>query len=179
MTEAIVTDLDAVRLLATAHQDAFDVMRYMLQLDDDLSDEAMDNLVERIAEPVIKAIDCTQCGNCCRSLHVYLTESDAVRLAEALGKSTDAIVDTYIDQESAQAEGEWGRFAQRPCALLKGNLCSIYAHRPNTCRAYPQFTPDFRWLLPDIIEGASLCPIIYNVLVRLLPLVDEGIEKHI
>lgn len=147
-------------------------MRYMLELADEYTDAQIDAIVDEIAQPIIAAIDCTQCGNCCRSLDVYLTPDDAARLARGIDVPLDTILSEYIDREAAQEVEEWGKFRARPCAFLKGKLCSVYAHRPETCRTYPALTPDFRWTLEDTIEGASLCPIIYNVLDAMVTKVD-------
>ena len=171
--QAIITNLDAIKRLAAARRDEFEVMRYMLELADEIPDAQIDALVEEVATPIIAAIDCTQCANCCRSLDVYLTQEDANRLAEGVHIPLSAILDKYVDQPTAQTVDEWGKFRARPCAFLKGNLCSVYAHRPESCRLYPTFTPDFRWTLEDTIAGASLCPIIYNVLSAMVEKVDK------
>jgi Fe-S-cluster containining protein len=71
------------------------------------------------------------------------------------------------DEDLGAAQGEWAVIPEKPCPFLRGKLCSIYAHRPHACRLYPQFTPDFRYNLEDTIEGASYCPIIYNVVSAL------------
>jgi uncharacterized protein len=164
----LITDLEDIQRLAAQRHDEFEVMRYMLEGDDDLSDEKLDAFIDQLAQPIIDAIDCKECGNCCRSLDVYLTPPDAERLAAAVDIPLDAI----IDHPRAEKEGEWGVFKQRPCAFLNGKLCSIYEHRPETCRLYPVFTPDFRWTLEDTVQGAALCPIIYNVLDQLSAQVD-------
>ena len=78
----------------------------------------------------------------------------------------------HVDREAAAAEGEWGRIAAHPCPFLGGKLCTIYAHRPEACRLYPVFTPDFRWTLEDLLGGAGLCPIIYHVLDALGPAIE-------
>ena len=179
MSDMLILDLDTVAEVAKAHQEAFEVMRYMLQFDDDIDDGTLDAFVDKLAAPIVTAIDCTQCANCCRNLTVYLTEEDSQRLGQHLGMSQVAFQAAYIDREGAQANDEWGCFKQRPCALLKSKLCSVYDARPDSCRRYPQFTPDFRWLLADFIEDAALCPIILNVLLKLQPLVDVGIDKHL
>lgn len=175
MNQPLITDLNEIKQLAAQHHDDFEVMRYMLEMDDDLNDSALDARVDAIAAPIIAAIDCKQCANCCRSLDVYLTEPDAQRLAEGIHIPVEDIITRYIDP-AAEVE-EWGKFRARPCAFLNGNLCSVYAHRPESCRIYPVFTPDFRWTLADTIEGAALCPIIYNTLVALLDQVDEIIRS--
>lgn len=168
----LVTDLNEVERLAAQHHDDFQVMRYLLEFRDDIPDAQIDAMIDTIAAPIVEAIDCTQCANCCRHLDVYLTPGDANRLATGLTVSVDEIAEHYIEREETQQVGEWGKFSTSPCVFLRGKLCSVYTHRPETCRTYPAFTPDFRWLLQDIVEGAALCPIIYNVLVAVTQQVD-------
>jgi uncharacterized protein len=170
---ALVTDLDTLRRLAAERRDEFEVMRYMLEFRDDIPDEQLDALVDAAAAPIVDAIDCTQCANCCRSLDVYLTPDDAQHLADGLFIPLETLEIRHVDHHDAEQVGEWGKFNQTPCPFLSGKLCSVYSRRPETCRTYPAFTPDFRWVLDDIIDGAELCPIIYNVLVAM---VDE-VEK--
>jgi len=160
-----ITDLEEIRRLAVERHAEFELLRLQLQRRDKLDDAKLDAHVDQVAAPIIAAIDCKQCANCCRSLDVYLVEDDASRLAEGLLIPLAEIETRYVDP-AAEVE-EWGKLRQRPCVFLKGNLCSVYQHRPESCRVYPAFTPDFRWTLEDTIEGASLCPIIYNVLVAL------------
>jgi len=169
----LITDLETIKKRATERYDEFEVMRYMLELDDDITDEQLDKLVDDIAEPIVEAIDCTQCGNCCRSLNVYLVPNDVQRLSDGIDIPLSDIVERYIDKPSAEIFGEWGTFKQQPCGFLNGKLCTVYEHRPETCRTYPVFTPDFRWTLQDTIEGASGCPIIYNVLSEMIKKVDK------
>ncbi len=174
----LITDLDAIRRLALANRDAFEILRHQLEAMDGLDDAPLDAFVEAVAAPISAAIDCTQCANCCRSLHVYVTPADAQRLAEGLHVPLDSIETNHIDHETAADEGEWGVLRARPCAFLRGKLCSIYQQRPDSCRRYPQFTPDFRWTLADMIDGTALCPIIYHVLSEIVRRVDAGELKE-
>lgn len=157
------TDLLRIAELTAARHDEFEVLRYQLELDDDIDDARLDTLVEQLAAPIRAAIDCTQCANCCHKLDVDVTCADVHRLAEGLGTSADAIITNYVDRGSLTDDSEWKLHAG-PCRFLKGKLCSVYAHRPDACRIYPAFTPDFRWTLTDLIAGASFCPITYNLL---------------
>lgn len=175
----LITDPQALPALLRIHADAFDVLRYQLQEDDALNDARIDAWVAQIAEPIVRAIDCTQCGNCCKALDVYLEEADVEQLADGLLIPFEDIITRHVDTDVAHTVGEWGKFAHKPCAFLKGTRCSVYAHRPQTCRDYPAFTPDFRWLLDDIIDGASVCPIIANVLLALVDEVDDFIAGRI
>ena len=168
----LITDLKKLPELAETHYDDFQVMRYMLQEDDDIDDDALDAYVEEIAAPIIEAIDCTQCGNCCMSLRVYLEAGDIERLADGLYIPLEDVKTNYVDYSSELPEDKHGYFQHSPCVFLNDKCCSIYDHRPETCRAYPQFTPQFRWLLADTIAGANTCPIIYNVLSELVTKID-------
>lgn len=175
---ALITDLDTIKRLAAERRDDFEIMRYMLEFEDesDETDAKIDAIVEAIAAPIIEAIDCTQCGNCCRSLDVYLTQADAERLAAGVQIPLHEIETRYIDHYSAELVHEWGRFRDKPCAFLKGKLCSVYAHRPDSCRDYPVLTPMFRWILEDMLDGAALCPILYHVLDAMAAQVDAGLD---
>lgn len=177
MNSELITSLADIARLAAAHHDEFEVMRYMLQLDDDISDEKLDRLVDELAASVVAAIDCTQCANCCRHLEVGVTPQDIHRLSQGIHIPPEDIIARYVDVASAASDNEWGKFRQRPCPFLKGKLCLIYPHRPDSCRHYPQFTPDFRWILADLIEGAAFCPIIYNVLRTVSARVEDIIKN--
>ncbi len=153
----LLTDLAHLQHIAQARADDYDAFRYYVELDD-RSDAELDALVERLAAPIVAAIDCTQCANCCHHLAVYLTPDDAARLNTAMDAAP------YIEHERAQQAEEWGMLKASPCPFLAGKHCGVYPQRPESCRAYPEFTPDFRWQLGHILGGVGLCPIIYNVI---------------
>ena len=168
MTQQLITDLDEIRTLAAARQETFQSLRETLEFDESLSDDALDAMVDEVAAPIAAAIDCTQCANCCRSLDVCLVPPDLDRLSTALHIPIEDVITRYADEDLGAVHGEWAVIPDHPCPFLRGNLCSIYANRPHSCRIYPQFTPDFRYNMEDTIEGASFCPIIYNVLDKLV-----------
>ncbi len=168
----MITDLDAIKRLAHTNADAYAVLKYQLQADDGLDDSLIDTWIDSLAAPIDAAIDCTQCGNCCRVLDVYLTEADANRLQPVANVPITAIV------ADASAHGEWGCFVQQPCRFLHGKMCSVYQHRPESCRDYPFFTPNFRWMLDEVIQGAAVCPIIFNTLNAALANVDAFQRTH-
>lgn len=163
-----IIDIPTIETLAEAKRDAFEVMRYQLEFDDDLDDTVIDAFVDNMAQPIIDAIDCTLCGNCCKALTVELYPEDIPRLAEGLQLSSDD-VDTQLVQHDALPEADmWGVFRNQPCSLLNGLKCSVYQHRPEACRDFPSFTPDFRWTLDYTIKSAKICPIVYHVLDTML-----------
>lgn len=159
-------DLAFISVEAMQRADDYDAFVYFVELDD-RSDEELDALVETVAAPIVEAINCMDCANCCRNLDVFLTEIDSERLAAGTFIPLDELLVTTIDREQAADVEEWGVFRDHPCRFLDGTVCSIYAHRPESCRMYPQFTPDFRWTMRQMMGGVGLCPIIYHVIEAL------------
>ncbi|MEO8395414.1 MAG: YkgJ family cysteine cluster protein [Chloroflexota bacterium] len=168
----VITNLDEVRRLAEERNQAFEAMRAALEMDETISDDDLDTLIEEIARPIIAAIDCKQCANCCRSLDVCLVPPDIDRLSTALSISIDEVVTRYADEDLGAVHGQWAVIPVKPCPMLRGNLCSIYEHRPHSCRVYPQFTPDFRYNMEDTLASSAYCPIVYNTLSELAKRVD-------
>jgi hypothetical protein len=113
-------DLDFIAQESERRQDDYDAFRYYVELDE-RPDPQLDALVDDLAAPIINAIDCTQCGNCCRSLDAYVTEQDAQRLSTATHISVDQLLSTIIDRDQAARVGEWGVFNQSPCPFLQNN----------------------------------------------------------
>ncbi|MBI5931387.1 MAG: YkgJ family cysteine cluster protein [Chloroflexi bacterium] len=159
-------DLAFIAAEAVRRAEDYDAFRYFVELDE-RTDAELDTLVEKIAAPIIAAIDCKQCANCCRSLDVYLTENDAQHLANGTFIPLEQLLTEQIDCDRAAENEEWGVFRQKPCQFLSGKLCGVYEHRPESCRMYPVFTPDFRWTLDEILGGVGLCPIIYHTIEQL------------
>src|SRR5690606_41934529 len=126
MKQPLITDLDQIKKLAVQRHDYFEVMRYMLEADNDLDDAKLDAQVDATAAPIIAAIDCTHCANCCRSLDVYLTEPDAQRLAEGIHIPVEDLLPRYIAPDAAVEE--WGNVRARPCGVLTGDRGSVDAH---------------------------------------------------
>ncbi|MBU1936641.1 YkgJ family cysteine cluster protein [bacterium] len=93
---------------------------------------------------------CTGCAKCCSLTIVPVTDRDVARIMEATGLPANRIVRFYWPddvKESRRAPG-WIRLKQGKrfmglrkvdghCQFLQDNLCTIYSHRPVTCRLYP------------------------------------------
>lgn len=164
------TDVQRIAALAAQRRDedlAFSHYIDILWEREERPDAELDALVAAIAADVIPHIDCTACANCCRLIPVGLTPDDIPGLAAALGLAPPDVIARFVDRAAGAGHGEWGVLRGPPCPLLDGTLCSVYPHRPQACRDYPAFTPDFRWLRDAILDGVGICPIIFNVVERL------------
>jgi Fe-S-cluster containining protein len=94
---------------------------------------------------------CTGCGNCCRDTVVLLTDTDVHRITDATGKKVEEFVRFFGEGEVEMGKRDpmWVRFSRRRAAMglkwKKGhcifldddNRCTIYEHRPVTCREHP------------------------------------------
>jgi Fe-S-cluster containining protein len=95
---------------------------------------------------------CTGCGNCCRNTIVCLTDADVRRISEGTGKSPLAFVRFYTHDAIAMSDNDpsWVKLGKQRrvmalktirdhCVFLEHttNRCTIYEHRPVTCRDHP------------------------------------------
>ncbi len=80
---------------------------------------------------------------CCRMLELALTPYDVLRLRQATGLSSEALLAEYIiiEQESGEP---FPRFyltmvddGRESCVFIGKSGCTVYDHRPGACRIYP------------------------------------------
>jgi len=95
--------------------------------------------------------NCTGCGNCCRDTVVCLTDADVLRVVNNTGREAKSFVRFYGEDEVALGVRSpfWVRFerkravmglrwTRRHCVFLDAeNRCTVYEHRPVTCRQHP------------------------------------------
>jgi Fe-S-cluster containining protein len=118
----------------------------------------IDGLVKTLSQKYFALIDCTQCANCCRSLHVEFNKSELHSIAKTLGQSLETF------QKRFMSEG----MVNPPCPMLNGKLCSIYEKRPDVCRSFPHLEqPEFTSRLMGVIENLAICPIAFNAFEEL------------
>jgi len=104
-------------------------------------------------------IDCKECGNCCRSLAVTIDKKELLAMANAKNDNM-----TDFERKFTVSDEDGDRVLKSPCPMLDGNLCSIYSHRPDTCRTFPHLEkPGFVSRLIGVIGSLSVCPIAFNV----------------
>jgi Fe-S-cluster containining protein len=104
---------------------------------------------------------CTECGNCCSDTIVPVSHEDVARLMKGTGLKARDVCAFYKTEDFDDAgEGlQWinldggrrtlglrKRFDKEndrdACGFFKDNRCSVYEHRPVTCRVWP-FTLGF------------------------------------
>ncbi|XVJ65381.1 MAG: YkgJ family cysteine cluster protein [Lacibacter sp.] len=126
--------------------------------------EEVDAAVQQLNKAIEPQIDCTQCGNCCKSLMVNITNEEADRAAAHLHMSRISFDETYVEKGSH----ELMIMNRMPCAFLSNNACTIYEHRFAGCREFPALhLPEFNKRLFTVMMHYDRCPIIYNVMEAL------------
>ncbi len=99
----------------------------------------------------VKDLVCSGCGGCCKIPIVALTHTDLERLVKATGKTAGRLVKMYdaTEVEYDKADDDWVKLKsgrrmmglrkkEGACIFLgKDNRCTVYEHRPVTCRVYP------------------------------------------
>ena len=162
----LVTDLSKIKQIAEEKQAENDLFRDFLKQPDD---EAIDSMVHALSETITAQIDCTQCGNCCKSLMINITKEETIQLSNHLQISETQLIDQYIEQS------EQGQMIINtiPCHFLKGTSCSIYEHRFTECREFPHLhKPHFTGRLFGTMQYYEICPIIFNVVEKLKEALD-------
>ncbi len=108
---------------------------------------------EEQAAAILEYFRCKRCCKCCREMPVHLNDEDIERLLRVEGESVFEKLN----------ENEVDNYLKTPCPYLRGDECTIYEHRPTSCRIFP-----FVVIRP--VPTLLLCPLgmeIYEELKRL------------
>jgi len=157
----IETDLQQIAFWAVEREEENDHFQSFLTTHDA---SLIDTQVFALQAAISPQIDCTKCGNCCKSLMIEVTQPEAVRVAQLLGQPTDQFVEDNLEK------GIGRRMIMNtiPCRFLHELSCTIYADRFAGCREFPALhLPGFtdRYFTTRMHYGR--CPIIFNVLEAL------------
>ncbi|OSZ82012.1 hypothetical protein CAP35_01710 [Chitinophagaceae bacterium IBVUCB1] len=158
---AYETNLQTIAVAATEKEEENDhFMRSLRHYDGAMLDE----MAHRVYEDVNAAIDCTTCGNCCKTLVVNITSPEIERLAVFMQMEEAALRDKYIEESLAG-----NCFINSiPCHFLSGTSCSIYTERFTECRDFPHLhKPGFRERFLGTLLHYGSCPIIYNTVEQM------------
>lgn len=117
-------------------------------------------MVHRLNDEISPKIDCTLCGNCCKSLMVGIKPEERIFFAEHFQLSNEEAAEKYL------ATGINGDtiMSNMPCVFLKENSCTIYEDRFSDCREFPHLHQDgFVNRLFSVLSSYGMCPIVFNV----------------
>lgn len=124
----------------------------------------LNSLVQEINKTVEPQIDCTRCGNCCKTLMINVEDDEAKIAADALKITKEDFEKKYLEK------GTYGMAIINtiPCHFLNDNKCSIYNSRFAGCKEFPGLhLPNIEKRLFTVMMHYSRCPIIFNVIEEL------------
>jgi len=153
--------LPAIAALAVEKEEENDRFRVFLQ---SYAGEVVDELVHSLNDAVSPQVDCTECGNCCKSLMINITDAEADALAGHLQQHRAAFDAQYLEK------GSNGLMIinKMPCHFLDDNQCTVYEYRFAGCREFPALhLPGFTKRLFTTFMHYDRCPIIFNVVEML------------
>ena len=157
----LLTDLTQIAAVAAANENENDAFRIFLKQQDS---GTIDAIVHDINAVVTPQIDCTKCGNCCRSLMINVTPEETLSLALHLNEKIEIVKEKYIE---ISAEGQM-IVNTIPCHFLADSSCTIYENRFTECREFPHLhKKNFTGRLFGTLMYYALCPIIFNVVEAL------------
>lgn len=123
--------------------------------------EEIDDLVFPIQESVTARTDCTQCGNCCRSLMINVEQHELKPIANSLKMSVETVKQKFIE-ESAGGQMVINTI---PCHFLEENKCTVYNDRFHECREFPHLhKKGFTRRLFGTFMHYDRCPIIQQTI---------------
>jgi len=161
-----LTDLAILQSLAKDKEQENDRFREFVKERDG---EEVDELVKELDAFVSPTINCTECGNCCKSLMVCLNENEADNLSNHLQQSRKVFDEKYLEK------GSNGMMImnQMPCHFLSDNKCTIYEYRFEGCKEFPALhLPNFKRRLFTTFMHYDRCPIIFNVVEQMKERMD-------
>jgi Fe-S-cluster containining protein len=157
----IHTDLAFIEAFALERQAENDAFRAFLSSHDDAE---IDELAMALDSEVSPKIDCTSCGNCCKTLMVNINEQEADNLSGHLKMTRGNFDNTYLEK------GSNGMMILNsiPCHFLSENKCTVYEHRFEGCKEFPALhLPGFKKRAFTTFMHYERCPIIFNVVEQL------------
>jgi len=161
LTFDIITDLEKIH--TDAIENERDNERFISFLKA-MSPEEVDLQVHELSALITPEIDCTQCGNCCRSLMIQVESHEIDNLSKKLQISENEFIDQYVEKGS---EGQM-IINTIPCHFLENNHCRVYEDRFSGCREFPALhLPHITSRLFTIFMHYGRCPIIFNVIEAL------------
>lgn len=126
--------------------------------------EKVDEIVFALDKEIGRRIDCTTCGNCCRSFMINVTEPEMERIADYKNISTPEALTKWVEQ----GNGGMMIINTIPCHFLSGNKCTVYDLRFEGCREFPHLhKPNFTSRFFTVMMNYAICPITYNVVEEL------------
>lgn len=156
----MVTSLSEIEFLAAQKEIENQSFQQFLKEE---NGEDVDKIVLQLNEEIAPQIDCTACGNCCKTLMINVANEEAEVLSTHLKLTREIFDEQYLEKGRSLMV-----INKMPCHFLEKNKCTVYDHRFAGCREFPGLhLPGFTNRLFTIFMHYNRCPIIFNVVEEL------------
>jgi Fe-S-cluster containining protein len=145
------------------HKEILREMRHLSKL----NKNGFDASVHAHHEAVFAAIDCQECGNCCRAMSPRFRETDIKHLCKSQGLSARNFIDAYLKDDD---EGVGHVLKELPCPFQDpDNSCSVYEHRTLSCRDFPHTqSRNIQKRLVGLAYDSLVCPAAFMIIELIL-----------
>jgi uncharacterized protein len=158
---SLQTDLTVIASLAAEKEEEHYQFRSFLKNRDGGQIDAM---VHQLNDAIAPQIDCTQCGNCCKTLMIGIAPEERPFFAKHFNLAQADAEAQYLTQST---NGDT-IMANMPCVFLCQNKCTVYEQRFADCRNFPNLhQPGFVQRMFSMVMHYGTCPIIHNVMEAL------------
>jgi len=119
----------------------------------------------------IKAINCLDCGACCKNYSPRFKTPDIKRISKHLKLKEGVFIEKYLKLDE---DGDYV-VQSSPCPFLgEHQFCSIYENRPSDCARFPYTNEDVLIKRQNLtLKNSTFCPIVFFVLEKLLVVANE------
>jgi len=126
----------------------------------------LDEQFYELHDELFATYDCSQCRNCCKMYCGVIPQEDIEKAAGQFSISGEEFINRYLEYDHAEVSY---KTKHCPCDFLKEDGdCALGECKPENCRKYPYTDqPDRMGSLLSIIESATVCPVVYEILERL------------
>ncbi|MBC7722988.1 MAG: YkgJ family cysteine cluster protein, partial [Pedobacter sp.] len=94
--------------------------------------QMIDETVSILNDAITSQIDCTACGNCCKTLMINVSDEEADKLSDHLNQTRLEFDEKYLEKGSSMMVVN-----TMPCHFLANNKCTVYDYRFAGCREFP------------------------------------------
>jgi hypothetical protein len=129
--------------------------------------KALDENFHTAHDAVFEAVDCLDCGHCCKTTSPIFKERDIQRIAKSKKMSISRFSHHYLRRDE---DGDWV-LKSSPCSFLdmNTNACSIYDVRPQACREFPHTNrKNMAGILNLTEQNTHLCPAVSTMVQKML-----------
>ena len=163
----LLADLEQIAALSIDREAENDLFAQKVK---QLDPVMVDQWALALNESIAPQIDCTSCGNCCKTLMINVTDMEADRMAAHLSIARSNFDDQYLEK------GTNGMMLMNsiPCSFLQDKKCRVYESSIERCREFPAMhLPGFSKRLFTTLMHYSRCPIIFNVVEEMKKKIND------